>query len=147
MNVRGICCLRPGVKGLSENIEVRSIVDMFLEHGRMFYFLNGGEEELYLSSADWMPRNFDRRIEIMFAMENTEVKKELTALLKLYFKDNTKSWRLREDGHYEKIEPQAGEKKFRVQEYLCKKAEEREELRSKAIPKELKPRKPTHEGI
>ncbi len=147
LNVRGICCLQPGIKGLSENIQIHSIVDMFLEHSRMFYFLNGGEEELYLASADWMPRNFDRRIEIMFAMENKEIKKDLVTLLKLYFKDNMKSWRLHSDGRYEKIEPQAGEKKCRVQEYLCKKAEEREELRAKAIPRELKPQKPTHEGI
>lgn len=145
LNVRGICCLRPGIKGLSDTIEVRSVVDMFLEHSRMFYFLNGGDGEFYLASADWMPRNFDRRIEIMFALENKEIKKDLTALLKLYFKDNLKSWRLLADGQYEKIEPQAGEKKFRVQEFLCKKNEEREELRSKAIPKELKPQKPRHD--
>ena len=66
LNVRGICCLRPGLKGVSDTIEVVSIVDRFLEHARIFYFRNGGDEEVYLSSADWMPRNLDRRIELLF---------------------------------------------------------------------------------
>lgn len=141
LNVRGICCLRPGVKGLSENIEVISIVDMFLEHARIFYFHNGGDEEVYLSSADWMPRNLDRRIEIMFPVENKEIKNSVIDLIKLYFKDNQKSWRLLPEGNYEKIEP--GEhRKFRVQEYLCAKAVDRDDRENKSAPKELKPQKP-----
>jgi polyphosphate kinase len=141
LNVRGICCLRPGVKGLSENIEVVSIVDMFLEHSRLFYFSNAGDEEVYLSSADWMPRNFDRRLELMFPVEDKKNKKELIQLLHLYFKDNQKAWRLFLDGAYQKKDP-TGEKKFRVQEYLCQKALENEALRDKQLALELKPQRP-----
>jgi polyphosphate kinase len=141
LNVRGICCLKPGVKGLSENIEVMSIIDTFLEHSRIFYFSNAGNEEIYLSSADWMPRNLERRIEIMFPIENPKLKKDLTELLKLYFKDNVKSWRLLASGEYEKIASDS-EKKFRVQELLCARAQEREENFKKAAPQELKPQRP-----
>ena len=70
LNVRGICALRPGVPGVSDNIEVVSIVDRFLEHARVYYFLNGGDEEVYLASADWMTRNLDKRIELMFPVED-----------------------------------------------------------------------------
>ena len=72
LNVRGICCLRPGVAGVSENIEVRSIIDRFLEHARVFYFRNGGHEEVYLSSADWMQRNLSKRLEMMFPGDRPE---------------------------------------------------------------------------
>lgn len=141
LNVRGICCLKPGVPGLSENIEVTSLVDMFLEHSRIFYFQNGGDEEVYLASADWMPRNLDRRVEIMFPVESKEIKKELTQLLDVYFKDNVKSWKLLSDGSYKKIESDS-KKKFRAQEFLCKRILEREENSLKAPPRELKPQKP-----
>lgn len=144
--VRGICCLRPGVKGQSENIEVTSLVDMFLEHSRIYYFYNGGDEELYLSSADWMPRNFDRRLEVMFPVENEKTKKNLLDILKIYFKDNTKSWKLLPDGNYQRY-PRQDEKEFRVQEYLRRLAEERkrplikedfEILKAEKIKKEIK---------
>lgn len=141
LNVRGVCALRPGIKDLSENIEVVSIVDMFLEHARMLYFQNGGDEELYLSSADWMPRNLDRRIELLFPVENKDVKKELTEVLQMYFKDNQKSWKLLPNGDYEKIE-HGSDKKFRVQETLLKRFSERASTETK--PKELKPQKPRH---
>ena len=144
LNVRGICRLRPGVKGLSENIEVVSIVDMFLEHSRLFYFSNAGDEEVYLSSADWMPRNFDKRLELMFPLEDKKNKKELIQLLGLYFKDNVKSWVLSPDGEYKKKE-RAEEKKFRVQEYLCQKALENEALHDKQLTLELKPQRPKKE--
>ncbi|MBI5240118.1 MAG: polyphosphate kinase 1 [Elusimicrobia bacterium] len=139
LNVRGICRLRPGVKDLSENIEVVSVVDMFLEHARVFHFGNRGEDEVYLSSADWMPRNLDRRVELMFPVEDKEHKKELVELLKLYFRDNEKAWRLDPDGSYEKV-PGEGKKRFRVQEHLCAKAAERDRLLSKSAPAQLKPR-------
>lgn len=145
LNVRGVCCLKPGVKGLSENIEVRSIVDMFLEHSRVFYFQNGGNSEVYLSSADWMPRNLDRRVEIMFSVEDSEIRRELTELLKLYFRDNVKAWHLLSDGRYEKLMPASEKERFRIQEFLCRKAEQQEEMLKKSIPRELKPQKPRHE--
>jgi polyphosphate kinase len=141
LHVRGICRLRPGIKGLSENIEVTSTVDMFLEHSRVFYFYNGGDDEIYLSSADWMPRNLDRRIEIMFPVENPQRKNEILEVLKLYFRDNVKSWRLDPNGNYEKIEGAPG-KRFRVQEHLCQRALEEEAHSKKAVPQELKPQKP-----
>lgn len=145
LNVRGICCLKPGVKGLSENIEVRSIIDMFLEHSRIFYFHNGGNEEVYISSADWMPRNLDRRVEIMTGIEDAEIKRDLTDLLKAYFRDNVKSWHLLSDGRYEKIISPSEDKRFRVQEFLCRKAEQQAEFQKKSAPKELKPQRPRHE--
>lgn len=143
LNVRGVCCLRPGVKGLSENIHVTSIVDMFLEHSRIFYFQNGGDYEIYLSSADWMPRNIDRRIEIIFPVDTQPVKNELVDILKSYFKDNTKAWVLQSDGSY--LKKEGKEKKFRVQEALCKKASERELLVAKKTLKEIKPQRPRRE--
>ncbi len=140
LNIRGVCCLKPGVKGMSENIEVVSVVDMFLEHARMFYFLNGGEEELFLSSADWMPRNLDRRIEIMFPITNTQLRKEALDALKLFFKDNVKSWVLQSDGTYRRREP-GDEKRFRVQEHFCRHYGEKKA--SKRAPVlDLKPQKP-----
>ena len=143
LHVRGICRLRPGIKDLSENIEVVSTVDMFLEHSRIFYFQNGGDDEIYLSSADWMPRNLDRRIEIMFPVDDAVIKKDLLELLKLYFKDNVKSWSLEPDGSYKKIES-SHEKKFRIQQYLCEKTLEKEKQLKKIVSGELKPQKPNY---
>ena len=100
LNVRGVCCLRPGVPGVSENIEVTSIVGRFLEHGRVLYFRNGGEEEVYLSSADWMPRNLDRRIELLFPVESPPLKKRLIGMLEIMFADSAKGRRLQPDGRY-----------------------------------------------
>jgi polyphosphate kinase len=98
--VRGMCCLRPGIAGVSHNIHVRSIIGRFLEHTRVFYFLNGGDEQMFLSSADWMERNLDKRVETCFPVEGkkllTRVKKEL----ELYLTDNTHSWSLQSDGRY-----------------------------------------------
>ena len=141
LNVRGICRLRPGVPKLSENIRVVSIVDQFLEHSRIFYFANGGEEEVYLSSADWMPRNLDRRLELLFPVEDTAHKHELMEVLDIYFRDNTKAWELQSSGTYRRLE--AGKsKKVRAQEVLCERAQAAEDSVFKAMPKELKPQKP-----
>ena len=129
------------MKGLSENIDVVSIVDMFLEHSRLFYFSNAGDEEVYLSSADWMPRNFDRRLELMFPVEDRKNKKELIQLLRLYFKDNVKAWILNPDGDYRKKEP-GNEKKFCAQEFLCQKALENEALLARQPLLELTPQRP-----
>ena len=103
LNVRGICCLRPGVKGVSETIEVRSIVDRFLEHARVFYFRNGGHDEVYLSSADWMSRNLDRRLEILFPVQDAAQRRRLVGILETFFQDNVKARRLRPDGTYEPV--------------------------------------------
>ncbi len=101
--MRGICCLRPGVAGVSENIEVISIVDRFLEHARVFAFRNGGHEEVYLGSADWMERNLDRRLELLFPVLDDTLRRRLLRMLETYLSDNAKAWRLRSDGRYEKV--------------------------------------------
>jgi polyphosphate kinase len=100
LNVRGICVLRPGVEGISENIEVRSIVDRYLEHARVFYFRNGGHEEVYLASADWMRRNLLKRLEIMFPILDANFQKRLIDVLNTFFADNVKARRLLTDGAY-----------------------------------------------
>lgn len=100
LNVRGICCLRPGIKGVSENIEVVSILDRFLEHARIYYFSNAGHPEVYLSSADLMGRNLDKRFEILFPVLEVRLKARLTAILETYFSDTAQSWRLGSDGVY-----------------------------------------------
>ena len=103
LNVRGMCCLRPGVRNVSDNIEVRSIIDRYLEHARIFYFHNGGNEEVYLSSADWMHRNLDRRLEILFPVRNAAVKARLIDILKTFFADNQKAWQLLPNGTYKRV--------------------------------------------
>ena len=104
LNVRGICVLRPGVAGVSENIEVHSIVDRYLEHSRVFYFRNGGHDEVYLASADWMRRNLLKRLEIMFPVLNESFKKRLIDVLNTYFADNVKARRLLSDGTYAPVD-------------------------------------------
>lgn len=103
--VRGVCCLRPGIPGLSENIRVRSIIGRFLEHSRCYYFHNDGDEEVYCASADWMDRNFFRRIEIMYPIRNSQIKQRLIEDLDLYLADNTQAWQLRPNGEYELVTP------------------------------------------
>jgi polyphosphate kinase len=119
MIVRGVCMLRPGVQGLSENITVRSIVGRFLEHSRVFYFANGGDEEVYTGSADWMPRNFDRRVEVITPVQDKDIKKYLMdEVLSTYLRDNVKARRLMSDGNYERVQPPQGEEKINAQEYF-----------------------------
>lgn len=108
LNVRGICCLRPSINGISENIEVRSIVDRFLEHARIFYFRNAGHDEIYLSSADWMQRNLDRRLEILFPVKDPKTKKRLIRILKTYFNDNSRAQNLMPDGTYKAVPKKGG---------------------------------------
>jgi polyphosphate kinase len=98
--VRGVCCLRPGVRGVSERIRVRSIVGRFLEHSRVYYFENAGALEVYCGSADWMERNLFRRIEIAFPIEAPELKARVAEDLKLYLEDDMQAWVLNSDGHY-----------------------------------------------
>ncbi len=123
LNVRGICCLRPGVKGLSETIQVVSIVDRFLEHARIFYFRNGGDEEVYLSSADWMPRNLDRRIELLFPVESAEGRQKVLSALDAAFQDNVKGRWLQADGSYKRRRPAKGDEACRSQLQLYRDAQ------------------------
>jgi polyphosphate kinase len=115
--VRGICSLRPGVPGLSENIEVRSIVGRFLEHSRIYYFHNNGKEEFFCSSADWMDRNFFRRTETCFPIRQRPLKERLKADLELFLADNCQAWRMNGDGSYEKLQP-GDEKPLSAQQTL-----------------------------
>ena len=101
--VRGICALRPGVLGVSENISVRSIIGRFLEHSRVFYFHNNGDPEIYCASADWMERNFFRRIEVAFPIERKQHRDRIVEDLETYLADNTQAWVLNADGAYERI--------------------------------------------
>ena len=100
--VRGICCLRVGIPGVSENISVRSIVGNFLEHSRIFYFENDGEPQIFMGSADWMPRNLDRRVEILFPVEDETLKARICHILEVQLADNVKAQYLRPDGTYAK---------------------------------------------
>lgn len=119
--VRGICCLKVGIPGVSENISVRSIVGNFLEHSRIFYFHNDGQEEIYMGSADWMPRNLDRRVEILFPVENEALKEQVKHILEVQLMDNVKAHILQADGTYEKIDKR-GKKLINSQEQFCKEA-------------------------
>jgi polyphosphate kinase len=113
--VRGICCLRPGVPGVSETIEVHAIVDRFLEHGRAFHFANGGKDEVYIGSADWMPRNFHRRVEAMLAVDDPAIRNRLIENMQLQIADNVKGWMLRPDGKYERLQAKPGAALVRCQ--------------------------------
>lgn len=115
---RGVCCIKPGIKGVSENIEVRSVIGRFLEHTRIFYFKNGGNAEYFISSADWMTRNLHKRVEVMTPIYSKKIQKNLDKVFDYYWRDNTKSWRCLPDGSYEKIKPKEGEKKFCAQNYM-----------------------------
>jgi polyphosphate kinase len=121
LNVRGACCLIPGVAGLSENIDVVSIIDRFLEHARILYFHHGGDPQLFISSADWMPRNLDRRLELMVPVESPKNSERLIDILKTYFRDNQKSHRLKKDGSYRRIRSKT-KKQIRSQEILFREA-------------------------
>ncbi len=107
--VRGICALRPGIPIVSDNIRVRSIIGRFLEHSRVYYFLNGGEEELYCASADWMERNFFRRVEVAFPIERRKHRERILRDLDAYLRDNTQAWELRADGSYARVSPHGAE--------------------------------------
>lgn len=122
--VRGICCLVPGVKGLSEKIKVRSIVGRFLEHSRVFYFYNDGNEEMYLGSADMMQRNLDGRVETLFPVESEEIRKDvMKSLMKAALKDNQKARILLPEMNYQMVVPQNGAKPVNSQEWLMKQVE------------------------
>jgi len=122
--VRGICCLKVGIPGVSENITVRSIVGNFLEHSRIFYFENDEHYEIYCGSADWMPRNLERRVEILFPVDRQELKEELLHILQVQLADTAKAAVLQPDGSYEKVD-RRGKKLVLAQDIFCKEAMEK----------------------
>jgi polyphosphate kinase len=122
LNVRGICCLKPGDPKYSKNIEVISVIDRFLEHARLFYFHQGGNAGVYISSADWMTRNLEKRVELMLPIEETALKRRLVRILEAYFQDNTQSSRLLPDGSSQRIIRAKGQKAFRVQDHFYQQA-------------------------
>ncbi len=122
LNVRGMCTLRPGVKGMSDRIAVTSIVGRYLEHARAFVFHNGGDEEVYLASADWMGRNLDKRIELMFPIESPAAKRKVLDILTVLFRDNVKARRLGPDGVWRVLDRPAGTEPFEAQAYLYEQA-------------------------
>ena len=138
LNVRGICCLRPGLKGVSENIEVVSIIDRYLEHSRIYHFCNGGDQEYYIASADWMPRNLDRRIELMTRITSKEATERLSIMLDWLFEDNQKARVLAPDGMYHRRKPGKGEDPSRVQVRLYEEAKSRAD-KLRAVPMILEP--------
>lgn len=131
LNIRGICMLVPGVEGLSENIHVVSIVDRYLEHSRIFYFQNAGTPELYCSSADWMNRNLDRRIELMFPILDKDAFDEVKSILDTYFMDNVNAEILLPSGSWENVKRGKKDEPFRAQEVLYKKYKQRDEAKVK----------------
>ena len=119
LQIRGICCLRPGVERVSENIEVTSVVGRFLEHARIYYFRNGGDEEILIGSADLMPRNLDGRVETLFPVEDERLRQALRdEILMLHLQDNVKAWRLSSNGRYEKVTVAADAAPINSQEIL-----------------------------
>ena len=134
--IRGICCLKAGVSGLSENISVRSIVGNFLEHSRIFYFENNGTPKLYMGSADWMPRNLDKRVEIVFPVESERVRDQVMHILEVQLADNVKAHILQPDGSYEKPD-RRGKLQVNSQNQFCEEAVRNAQLvRKKTDPAE-----------
>jgi len=125
LNVRGICCLRPGRRGLSENITVTSIIDRYLEHARIYCFHQGGRPRVFISSADWMPRNLDRRVELMVPVDDPACRKRLLGILDTHFRDTVKARRLLPDGGYERVQPRRRRDTLRSQAALHDAAVER----------------------
>jgi polyphosphate kinase len=125
LNVRGICCLRQGVKGLSDNVRVTSVVDRYLEHARIFRFHHGGDPKLFIASADWMPRNLDRRIELMIPVEDRAGQEKLEQILKDCLADTVQAWRLLPGGGYERRKPDSRHPALRAQEVFQRRAEAR----------------------
>ena len=122
--VRGICCLRPGIPGVSENIRVYSIVGRFLEHSRVYYFQYGRREKIYISSADWMTRNLERRVETLFPLLNPRLKKRVIRFLEIQLSDNVKRRELKADGNYVRITRQEGESPINTHEEIYRMLEE-----------------------
>jgi polyphosphate kinase len=119
--IRGMCSLRPGISGVSENIEVRSIIGRFLEHTRVYYFLNDGKDEIYAASADLMERNLLRRVEVAYPIEAPKLKDRMIEELDIYMQDNTQAWVLQQDGSYVRVNPGSEEEPISAQAWLLSK--------------------------
>ena len=118
LNIRGVCCCKPGLTGISENISVISIVDRYLEHSRIMHFHHGGDDKIFISTADWMPRNLDKRIELLIPIDNLEAKRRLIETLDITFKDTLSAWKLNPNGKYTRIKATLKKKSLRSQDIL-----------------------------
>jgi polyphosphate kinase len=125
LNVRGLCCLKPGLPGLSESIRVYSVVGRFLEHSRLYRFVNGGDTEYYTGSADWMKRNLENRVETIVPVIDREVRQELDRIIEVYEQDNSSAWDAYPDGRYDRRRPAEGEPRRAAQEEFIRLARER----------------------
>jgi polyphosphate kinase len=130
--IRGICCLRPQVPGVSDNIEVRAIIDRYLEHGRIFHFANAGKDEVYISSADWMPRNFHRRVEIMVPIDDPLIRTRLIDILAIQWSDNVKAWVLEPHGAYTRVVPKPGAPLIRSQQKFIEQTRDKVKIADQA---------------
>ena len=146
LNIRGICCLRPGISGVSENIRVTSIVDRHLEHSRIFYFSHGGEDRLYIGSADLMQRNLDRRVELLVPVRDKACKKRLMQILETYFTDSVKAKMLNADGSYSRVGMPEGGKPVRSQEVLYRRATRAAQKKVKQRRTAFEPHRPSADG-
>ena len=125
--IRGICCLKTGIAGVSENIQVTSIVGTYLEHARIFYFYNNGAEDIYMGSADWMPRNLDRRVEIIFPVEDDLLKAKVKHILDVQLSDTLKAYEMTDESTYVRIKPPRGKKPVGAQDTFCREAKKHSE--------------------
>ena len=145
LNIRGICCLRPGVKGLSENIQVKSIVGRFLEHARIWCFGNGGKERVFICTADWMQRNLDKRVELLTPVEDVDSRLRLLRILDLCFRDTVNSWRLLPDGSWEKATATGGKKERNCHadfyDEVCEKSDRAKRMKRTLFETHKPPRK------
>jgi polyphosphate kinase len=144
LNVRGICCLRPGVKGLSENIRVVSVIDRYLEHARIFWFRQGGEPAVFIASADFMTRNLSKRVELLVPIDDADARDRLEEILRTHFADNTQSRLLKSDGTYVPVKPERSKPTLRSQEFFAKEAAKQAKARV-VSPDVLTPHKPKTE--
>lgn len=141
LNVRGICCLIPGEK-FSKNIRVVSIIDRFLEHARVFYFHQGGDAQVFISSADWMTRNLEKRVELMIPIEDKQIKRRLVKILETFFKDNQNAYEITKDGGSRPIGVEKGEKPFRAQEFFQRQARKAAKAREHELSMTFEPHVP-----
>jgi len=145
LNIRGICCLQPGIPGVSENIRVVSIVGRYLEHARIFWFDNAGRPQVYMGSADWMPRNLERRVEVVFPVEDPRLRSEIEKTLDAYFNDNVKARQLESDGSWRRLQP-GDDEPFEAQDWLYRRARQRAREAEERRAREFRPRKAEDEA-